>query len=128
MWTYDQSTGTLARNGKFIARGYSGANIGKNNPDLEAKVATGPIPRGNWRIGDTLSGEPEGGPYKSNPCGPYCLRLTAVGHKAHGRSAFLIHGDSAKRPGQASKGCIILPRNVRELIWNSGDRALVVVE
>lgn len=120
MWTYDQSSGRLTHNGKFIATGYSGANIGRNNPDLEHKVATGPIPRGRWKI--------SGPPYNSANVGPYAIRLSPVGHSAHGRSAFLIHGDSAKRPGQASKGCIILPRNVRELIWNSGDRDLEVVE
>lgn len=119
MWKWDQSAGELSRNGKFIARGYSGANIGKNNPDLESKVATGPIPRGVWKIH---------APRNSVNVGPFAMPLTPVGHKAHGRSAFMIHGDSAKKPGQASKGCIILPRNVREMIWNSGDHDLTVVE
>ena len=119
MWKWDQSAGELSRNGKFIARGYSGANIGKNNPDLESKVATGPIPRGVWKIH---------APRNSANVGPFAMPLTPVGHKAHGRSAFMIHGDSAKKPGQASKGCIILPRNVREMIWNSGDHDLTVVE
>lgn len=117
-WKWDQSAGELTRNGRFVARGYSGAGIGRNNPDLEAKVATGPIPAGRWRIG--------GPPYASRNVGPYALHLEPVGHGAHGRSAFKIHGDSARRPGKASKGCIILPRNVRELIWASGDRDLEV--
>lgn len=118
-WRWDQSEGRLYRDGKFVSTGYSGAGIGRNNPALEAKVATGPIPAGRWKI--------NGPPYNSANVGPFCLRLAPVGHAAHGRSAFLIHGDSAKRPGQASKGCIILPRNVRELIWASGDRDLEVV-
>lgn len=120
MWRYDQSSGELTRNGRFVARGYSGHAAGKNNPDLEAKVATGPIPRGRWKI--------TGPPYNSANVGPYALRLQAVGHTAHGRSAFLMHGDSARAPGTASKGCIIMPRNVRELVWNSGDRDLEVIE
>jgi hypothetical protein len=45
----------------------------------------------------------------------------------HGRGGFLIPGDSKSDPGNASKGCIILPRKYREQIWESGDRTLVVV-
>jgi len=117
-WRFDQSSGEITHNGRFICRGYSGAGVGKNNPTLEGRVAVGPIPAGRWRI--------SGPPYNSPNVGPYVLRLSPVGHAAHGRSAFLIHGDSAKRPGIASKGCIIAPRNVRELIWRSGDRDLEV--
>lgn len=120
MWGWDQSAGTLTRNGKFVARGYAGAGIGKNNPDLQSKVAVGPVPQGRWRIL----------PPRNRPqtVGPYAMPIEPVGHNALGRSAFMIHGDSAKRPGTASRGCIILPRNVRELIWNSGDHDLEVVE
>lgn len=118
-WKWDQSAGELSRDGMFVARGYSGAGIGKNNPGLEGRVATGPIPAGRWKIG--------GPPYNSKNVGPYALHLEPVGHGAHGRSAFKIHGDSARSPGTASKGCIILPRNVREEIWESGDRDLDVV-
>jgi len=119
MWRWDQSAGELSRDGRFVARGYSGAGIGKNNPDLENKVATGPIPRGRWRIG---------APRKSLNVGPFAMPLEPVGHAACGRSAFMVHGDSARQPGRASQGCIILPRNVREMIWASGDHDLEVVE
>ncbi len=44
-----------------------------------------------------------------------------------GRSGFLIHGDSVSHPGEASEGCIILDRNVRETIANDDDKYLVVV-
>ena len=33
-----------------------------------------------------------------------------------GRDSFLIHGDSSEHPGAASRGCIILPRNIRDQI------------
>jgi hypothetical protein len=36
------------------------------------------------------------------------LLLNPVGHTAHGRRSFQIHGDSARRPGLASSGCIVL--------------------
>jgi hypothetical protein len=118
MWEFDQSSGELRRDGKFIARGYSGHDAGKNNPTLESRVATGPIPAGMWKIGS---------PRNSQNVGPYALPLTPVGHGAFGRSAFFCHGDSAKQPGAASRGCLIMPRNVRELMWESGDHELRVV-
>lgn len=124
-WVWDQSAGTLSRNGALVSRGYSGKDRGKNNPSLQGVRGIGPIPRGNWRIG---------APYNSANVGPYVLPLTALDgtvddtHDATGRGAFRIHGDSIRAPGTASKGCIILPRKVRELIWLSGDRNLTVVE
>ena len=60
--------------------------------------------------------------------GPLCLRLEpARGTDTHGRSAFLIHGDSKSQPGTASEGCIILPPTVRAAISASNDRDLEVV-
>lgn len=125
-WQWDQSAGELRRDGKLISRGYSGAGRGKNNPSLQGVQGVGPIPAGRWKIG---------APYNSANVGPYVLPLDAVDarpgddkHAPTGRSAFRIHGDSIKAPGTASRGCIILPRAIRELIWKSGDRDLEVVE
>lgn len=124
-WLYHQSTGRLMRTGVpgvrepiLIATGYSGHGDQKNDPAAEAITAEGPIPRGAWKIG---------APYDSKSVGPFALRLEPVGHDAHGRSAFRIHGDSASQPGQASHGCIILPRGIREQIARSGDCSLQVV-
>lgn len=124
MWKYDQSSGELSHNGTVVVRGYSGAGAGKNNPAMEHVRATGPIPRGMWKIR---------APYNSNAVGPYVLPVWAVDanfddvHARTKRSAFRIHGDSIQRPGTASKGCIIVPRTIRERIWRSGDRDLEVV-
>lgn len=120
MWKYDQSSGELTRDGKFVARGYSGHQLGKNNPGLEGKVAVGPIPRGMWKFGAPVN--------RPQTIGPFAMPLTPVGHNALGRSGFFCHGDSARAPGTASHGCLILARNVREAIWASGDRDLEVVE
>lgn len=124
-WIWDQSAATLTRDGKLISRGYSGKGRGKNNPALESVVGVGPIPVGHWKIGP---------PYNSERVGPYALKLDAVDAKPAddidqrtGRGAFRIHGDSVRAPGSASNGCIILPRVIRELIWKSGDRDLIVV-
>ncbi len=56
------------------------------------------------------------------------MRLTPVGHRAHGRTDFLIHSDSIKNPGNASKGCIVLDFIYRKQIADSGDTVLNVVE
>ena len=44
-----------------------------------------------------------------------------------GRPIKLVHGDSKEHPGEASEGCIILPRDIRERLSTSRDRLLVVV-
>jgi hypothetical protein len=53
--------------------------------------------------------------------------LSPVGHDAHGRSSFLIHGDNSLGNHTASHGCIILSRMVREKMRASGDMDLEVV-
>lgn len=124
-WKWDQSAGELTRDGKAISRGYSGKCRGKNNPALQGLRGIGPIPAGRWKIVER---------YDSANVGPHALKLFADDgrlddtHAETGRGAFRIHGDSIKNPGTASNGCIILPRSIREMIWKSGDRDLVVVE
>ena len=117
-WQWDQSAGVLSRDGAVVAHGYSGRDLGKNNPAMQAATGVGPIPAGRWRIVRL---------YDSANFGPCALELApAAGTDTLGRSAFRIHGDSLAYPGAASHGCIILPRPVREAIWRSGDRALEV--
>lgn len=118
-YTWDQSAGTLTRDGVLISRGYSGRDRGKNNPAMQGAVGVGPIPAGLWKITRR---------YDSANVGPAALELVPLpGTETFGRSAFRIHGDSIRSPGTASHGCIILPRTVRDAIWASGDRNLVVV-
>lgn len=119
MWVWDQSSGTLTRNGQLISKGYSGFQRGKNNPSMQAAIGVGPIPRGRWKITEK---------YDSANVGKYALKLEPVGHNALGRSAFRVHGDSIANPGTASHGCVILPLTIRQKIWTSGDRDLEVVE
>lgn len=125
MWVWDQSAGTLSRNGAIVSRGYSGNGRGKNNPAMQAAQGVGPIPRGRWRLVRL---------YDSTRVGRAAIELHAAdatpGNDTHdetGRGAFRIHGDSVRNPGTASHGCIILPRDVRLAMWNSGDRDLEVV-
>lgn len=120
MWTYRQSEGTLADStGKIVGHGYSGHADGLNNPKLQSVRDVGPIPLGLYEIGS---------PYDSVHHGPYVLPLTPdPTNQEFGRSAFLCHGDSLEHPGQASLGCVIMPRAVRELVHTSGDSRLQVV-
>jgi hypothetical protein len=119
-WTYAQKSGQLQQDGKPVATGYSGAGPGKNNPAMESVHNVGPIPQGDWTI--------QGPPVNTAGHGPFVLRLTAEPEtETFGRSGFLIHGDSKQAPGEASQGCIILPRAVREQVWESGDHDLEVL-
>jgi len=52
------------------------------------------------------------------------MKLTPVGHDAHGRTDFRIHGDN--QTGDASHGCIIMAHGVREVISHSDDNELMV--
>ena len=117
MQTYRQSTGLYEVRADLRALGYSGHGAGLNNPALEGDPGVGPIPAGPWRIG----------PAAAHPrLGPCVMALSPVGHDAHGRSAFFIHGDNAAADHGASHGCIILPRPIREAIAAAADRALFV--
>ena len=116
-YTYSQTTGELKLGNKLIAKGYSGAPSGKNDPDKEAVKNVGPTPRGLYTIGKPRKYK------KMNDC----MDLTPKGHKAHGRTEFMIHGDSKDKPGTASRGCIILDAAARKAIAESGITTLDVV-
>lgn len=118
-WVYEQASGRLEKDCVLVSYGYSGHDEGRNNPDMEEVVGVGPIPRGKYNIS---------APMDTQSHGPYVLGLLPQDPAAmFGRSGFLIHGDSKEHPGEASKGCIILPRQIREQIWESGDHELEVV-
>jgi hypothetical protein len=119
-WTYEQSTGRLLHDGAVVATGYAGRDEGLNNPTLEHVRDTGPLPAGRYRIGP---------PFRHPRLGAYSLPLAPLaGVRMHGRGGFYIHGDNrTPEPHDASHGCIIVARAVRELIWASGDRFLEVV-
>lgn len=98
---------------------YSGKGDHKNQPEDEAIRGLGPIPAGRWRIvrWDDHHGSK----------GPNVAVLEPVGHDAHGRTSFLIHGDSISAPGTASEGCIVAGPGYRDELRGSGDLDLEVV-
>lgn len=121
-WKWVQSSGELWHGDlEPVATGYSGSPEGKNDPSKQSVHNVGPIPQGLWTI--------VGPPQNTESHGPFVLHLYPnQGTETFGRDGFLIHGDSVSKPGTASEGCVILARNVRERIWNSGDRDFEVVE
>lgn len=117
MWTYLQ-TGLLIGPDELRFPAYSGRGEYKNKPSAENIKDWGPIPCGVYRIGD---------PVDTVTHGPYVLPLTPdAANQMHGRSGFLIHGDSVIAAGTASEGCIVAARSIREVIHQSQDRELHV--
>lgn len=117
---WDQSAGEMRLDGVVIGRGYAGRGKAINDPAAQAIVATGPIPRGLWKLTELR--------LKGASTGPYTIVLEPMpGTDTFGRSAFRIHGDNARANRTASHGCIILPLSVRKRIWESGVRQLEVV-
>ena len=118
-WVYEQKTGKLSIKGEVVGEGYSGNGDGLNNPKFEGKRDVGPIPRGNWKIGEA---------FKHGTKGPITMTLTPHAHDARGRDNFLIHGDNKKGDKSASEGCIILSKELRTKIAESKAMKLKVVE
>lgn len=119
MWKYQQQTGNLtSQSGNVVGTGYSGFGSGKNNPAYQSVPDVGPCPEGFYNIE---------APVDTESHGPYVLRLEPFAeNNMFGRDGFLMHGDSKEHPGEASHGCLIFPRMVRELVWNSGDHQIEV--
>lgn len=116
MWRYDVANQVLSHNGAFVARGYSGTGLGRNNPTLEWKPNVGPIPRGHYTVGPSFDH-----PY----LGPCVMRLTPVGHGACGRTDLECHGNNTAN--DASHGCLILDHPFRVELAESEDKELEVV-
>jgi len=120
MWTYEITTGKMFDpTARLEGMGYSGAGADKNVPADENVPDQGPIPEGMYTIGE---------PFDSPDHGPYVMRLTPdATNREYGRGGFLLHGDSIKNPGTASKGCIIQSHSTRVAVGTSTDKRLQVV-
>ncbi|MEW8693750.1 MAG: RHS repeat-associated core domain-containing protein, partial [Candidatus Thiodiazotropha endolucinida] len=122
-WIYSQSSGQMSHQPISggppapVSLGYSGNGIGLNNPSLQSQTNTGPIPQGTYDIGAPHSGS-----------GPVTIPLIPDPlNNMYGRNDFAIHGDNSCMCNSASQGCIILPRNIRQQMINSGDYILRVI-
>lgn len=124
-WIYRQSTGELGLGiyeitytwESFLGTGYAGTGAGRNNPDRDHVKNEGPLPRGWYTIGE---------PRDTPAHGPFVMRLIPdAANEMHGRAGFLCHGDNPQH--DASLGCIVLARTLREALWKSGTRRLQVI-
>lgn len=123
MWTYEQKSGKLSHNAEPVATGYAGGNCGlspegKNNPDMQNVPKVGPLPQGKYKFGT---------PVAQSHLGPFAIPLIPdPANEMFGRSDFFVHGDTTPG-GNASEGCIIVPRYVRNAMAASPDQELEVV-
>lgn len=122
-------TGEWLLNGHLFMNAYSGHWAGKNNPLMTNVKDVGPLPTGEYIIGD---------PYKHDDLGPVCFNLEPGPlNQMFSRKDFRLHADSIFHPGDASHGCIvslgigsITGRQCREALSlpvKGGDRRLLVV-
>lgn len=121
MLVYKIKDKMFKKNGRsFVEDCYSGHDKYRNDPLYMNLKDFGPLPQGAYWIGE---------PFDHPKCGIYCLRLTPVtpGARMYDRSGFLIHGDSAAHPGEASDGCIVASHSGRVLIAESDERQLIVL-
>lgn len=109
---YSQSTGSLRCTDDntgteyLTCGGYAGTGEGRNNPDMDNQANIGPLPRGDYTVGE---------PFTHPHAGPGTRRLTpAQETDMHGRSGMLMHGDNNRH--DASNGCIVAPRNCRNAV------------
>lgn len=102
---YDQSNGTLwLINGAYelpLGDGFAGNSHGRNNPDAEGIVATGPLPAGNYDMRVVVHPRFKAPAIKLDPWPET---------ETYGRSGFYIHG------GTISHGCIVVERGLRMAI------------
>lgn len=128
-WVYQQSTGQISyidAKGRVtkIGTGYSGQNLGLNNPAYQNVSGTdkdsngGPLPQGTYDIGRGYNG----------PLGrPTMNLMPQEGTETFGRTLFRIHADNSEHNYSASEGCIVTGPSVRRTINNSNDRILQVI-
>jgi hypothetical protein len=122
-YTYEQSTGNMIDpDGSVVATGYAGGNCGqnpegKNNPEMQGVKSIGPLPEGWYDLGE---------PVEHSHLGAYAIPLIPdPANDMLGRGDFYLHGDTTPS-GNASEGCIIMPRAIRESVKASGERLQVI--
>ena len=128
-WTYQQASGCFTDpNGAIQAVAYSGNGPDKNNPASEALEGHGPIVRGLWTAVSVIAEHPHLGPFVIvlEPDDETRAKVLAYGRDP---DSFRIHGERVNPPyGEASDGCIVTSRDIRQLFWQSGDREVLVTE
>jgi len=121
MLTYSQTTGTLLQDGKYLATGWAGNHAGKNNPAMQDKPCIGPLPQGKYTL--------QAWELTHDHLGPMvCFLLPDPSNTMFGRGDFFCHGPSqGDNYGQESKGCIVIPHQMRQTVKDSGQTQLTVI-
>ena len=119
-FVYSQSSGLFGIGSttgiRWLGKGYAGRSVGRNNPRLQGSKGIGPLPRGVYALAE---------PRKHPRLGPVAFKLKPDPSNAmFGRGDFWIHGDN--KENDASSGCIVLQRAIREEIQRLKIRTLVV--
>ena len=124
MWCFESRTGKwFDPTGALVVKGYAGGNCGKNkeginNPDKQNVEKIGPLPEGMYSLGQLIL---------ESHLGAYAIQLIPdADNQMFGRKDFFCHGDTTPS-GNASEGCLILPRAIREALWKSTDRRVKVI-
>ena len=118
---YDVLSGKLT--GLVTGKGYSGHDTATlptlNNPIFERVQGVGPIPQGLYKLSTWEDYHPK--------LGEVVVELVPEPTtNTYGRSGFFIHGDNQQMDYTASDGCIILSKNLREALRQSGETELTV--
>lgn len=118
-WVYKISAHKFYLNGTYMFDAdYSGRPGFSNDSANECVSGKGPLPRGTYTIGTA---------FYHRRTKAMTMRLSPfIENEMCGRDGFMIHGNSAAHPRNASDGCIILNLSGRKEINDSNDRILVV--
>lgn len=118
--TYNQTNGHLTNDdGVIVAEGWAGNGDGKNNHAMQDVKSIGPLPCGVYSVGEWEAMHPG--------LGPLVVHLVQVEGDTFGRDGFYIHGPSFKNYGEESKGCIIVPRPMRNYLRNLRPETITVI-
>ena len=124
MWTFEIAAGKFYNPaGEFVSKVYAGGDCGKhpegrNNPDMCSVHNIGPLPEGLYTRGEAV---------EHSQLGAFAIPLNPdPTNEMYGRRGFYFHGDT-EIPGNASDGCIVGPRQVRNDFYASADRQIRVV-
>lgn len=120
MWKFIQSTGEMIAPDGEVFNGYAGNGPGLNNPAMQNVPKVGPLPVGQYTIGELESSH---GHLGTN----VAALIQSEANDMFGRSAFYIHGRKGPDDMDASEGCIVMDHDDRMKVLTSADRQLVVV-
>lgn len=118
MINYEIKTGKLVAP-NIVGTGYSGHGDALNDETKTNEKGKGPIPKGLWHLTTWEEHHPH--------LGDIVIHLMPDSTtETFGRSAFFIHGDNQQMNYTASDGCIILSKDLREKLKDSGETKLLV--